>query len=83
MDKNTRLNVTFLENPVEKLPFNLPFVSEDKSFSIIDFSGIEIFSVVNLGESRTVEAMGLLQSFFGKNITTRNWNTIIRIGKKL
>lgn len=82
VDKSTRLYVTFLEKPREQLPFDIPYISEDRSFRIIQASSNAIFSVLDLEISGTVDAMALLQNFFGKNISTRNWNTIIRIGKK-
>jgi uncharacterized protein (DUF1697 family) len=72
----TRLYITFLpEKPKSKL--KIPYVSPEKDFKIIEVTNREICSVVDLNLGRgTVEAMGILEKEFGKNITTRNWNTI-------
>ena len=41
-----------------------------------------MFSVLDLSEAKTTKAMEVLEKFYGKDITTRNWNTIERIAKK-
>jgi uncharacterized protein (DUF1697 family) len=77
----TRLYITFLpEKPNSKL--KIPYTSPEKDFRILDVTNREICSVVDLNLGRgTVEAMGILDKEFGKNITTRNWNTIGKILK--
>jgi hypothetical protein len=42
-----------------------------------------ICSVLDLAISDSPKAMGALERIFGKDITTRNWKTLIRIGSKL
>jgi len=82
--KNIRLYVTFLQQPPEeKIPFDIPWTSDDDSFKIISATEMEIFSILDLSRGRTVDSMAILEKTFGKNITTRNWNTILRIGKLL
>jgi len=82
--KNIRLYVTFLQQPPEeKIPFDIPWTSDDDSFKIISATEMEIFSILDLSRGRTVDSMAILEKNFGKNITTRNWNTILRIGKLL
>lgn len=75
----TRLYITFLpEKPKSKL--KIPYVSPEKDFRILEVTNREICSVVDLNLGRgTVEAMGILEKEFGKNITTRNWNTVGKI----
>jgi uncharacterized protein (DUF1697 family) len=76
--KDTRLYVTFLsEEPKSKL--KIPYISPDKSFQILAIKDKAIFSIVDLSKAGTVEAMAILEKEFGKNITTRNWNTIVKI----
>ncbi len=77
----TRLYITFLvDKPKSKL--RIPYTSPEKDFRILEVTNREICSVVDLNLGRgTVEAMGILEKEFGKNITTRNWNTIGRILK--
>ncbi len=63
----------FQEKP--KIKINLPF--EMEGFSILSASGNCVYSVVTLSKNfGTVDAMEILEKEFGKDITTRNWNTI-------
>ena len=73
-----RLYVTFLfENPEKKSTAS--YISKDESFKIILLSDKTVFSVLDLSISNTPEAMNMLEKIYGKNITTRNWNTILKI----
>lgn len=77
----TRLYVTFLsEKPKSKL--EIPYSSPDQSFRILNVTNGVIFSVVDLTKTGTLDAMDFLEKEFGKNITTRNWNTVIKIVKR-
>jgi len=80
--KETRLYVSFLKNDV-KTNLELPWTSEDGSFTILDKRHKTIISVLDLSISNTPKGMEALEKHFGKDITTRNWNTIKRIEKKL
>ena len=74
----TRLYVTFLTKKVQdKASSN--FVSKDKSFKILSKTKSEVFSVLDLSITGTPEAMGALEKEFGKEVTTRNWNTILKL----
>ncbi len=42
-------------------------------------SGDNMASVVDLRDSRTTKAMDELERRFGKDITTRNWNTMLKM----
>ncbi len=77
--KETRLYVTFLS----KMPGNslkIPYTSSDKSFKIIKLADHALFSVLNLADMGTIDAMAVIEKEFGKEVTTRNWNTILKIG---
>ena len=77
----TRLYVTFLS---EKLKENLkiPYESPEKNLKILSVTGREVCSVLTLlPNSRTVDLMGVLEKKFGRKVTTRNWNTIVRVLK--
>jgi uncharacterized protein (DUF1697 family) len=76
--KATRLYVSFLPD-VSKSKLTIPYTSSDESFTIISVMGQTVFSVLNLDKSGTVDAMKILEKEFGKNITTRNWNTVVKI----
>jgi len=80
--KDIRLYISFLKNDNEK-KVALPWVSEDNSYQIITQQGNIVLSVLDLSVSNTPKGMNALEKLFGKDITTRNWNTIIRIEKKL
>jgi uncharacterized protein (DUF1697 family) len=74
-----RRYATFLsEKTKSKLP--IPYRSPDGSLAILSVSGNTIFSILDISRSKTPDAMNILEKEFGKNITTRNWNTIIKIG---
>ena len=78
----TRLYVTFLsEKPNSTL--KIPYISPEKDFTILAVTNSEIVSVLTVGEKRgTTDAMNIIEKEFGKNVTTRNWNTIEKILKK-
>ena len=73
-----RLYVTFLKNePKNKL--NLPYISKDESFRIIAVENRMVFSVLDLSKGKNINGMGKLEQLFGKEVTTRNWNTVIKL----
>lgn len=75
----TRFYVTFLsEKPKNGL--KIPYESPDKNFKILRATGSEVCSVLTLSpNSRTVDLMDTLEKEFGRKVTTRNWNTIIKV----
>lgn len=77
--RETRRYVTFIsEKPKNTL--KLPYVSPEKDFSILSATPTEVFSVLTLSKKRsTVDVMSIVEKEYGKNSTTRNWNTIERI----
>lgn len=80
--KDIRLYVSLLRKaPTAAL--QLPWTSENQAFQIINISANTIFSVLDLSVTKTPKGMENLERYFGKDITTRNWNTIKRVGKKL
>jgi uncharacterized protein (DUF1697 family) len=83
LTKDIRCYVSFLRKKVTTdLP--LPWTSANGSFKILGAKDQTILSVVDLAIAGTIEAMKVLENQYGKDIiTTRNWKTIERIGKKL
>ena len=77
----TRLYVTFLsEKPASKL--KIPYTAPDQSFKILRISPAEVCATLTLSpQGGTLDLMAFLEKQFGKKITTRNWNTIVRILK--
>jgi uncharacterized protein (DUF1697 family) len=76
--KDIRLYVSFLRNE-PKIQLTLPYYSNDRGFYIISVSNRIICSVLDLSVTKTPKGMDELEKLFGKNITTRNWNTILKI----
>lgn len=77
VNPQTRLYVSFLA-PKTKSQIVIPYESADKSFQIISMTHDELFSVLTVG-AKTTDAMTFLDKKFGKKITTRNWNTVLKI----
>lgn len=80
--KDTRLYASFLSSDVS-IDMDLPWSSDDHSYQILEYREKMVLSVLDLAISQTPKAMEALELRFGKGITTRNWNTIKRIGAKL
>ncbi len=80
VEKHTRLYVTFLPaKSISKL--KLPYASPEEDFQILSKSNREVFSVLTLKSSQSVKAMAFIEKEFGKDVTTRNWNTIIKLSE--
>jgi uncharacterized protein (DUF1697 family) len=77
--KDVRLYVTFLaETP--KTSLKIPYESEDKALRILRVSNSEVCSLVVLSAIKgTLDLMGFIEKEFGKNVTTRNWNTVVKL----
>jgi uncharacterized protein (DUF1697 family) len=75
-----RLYVTFLKDKTNS-KLKIPYHAEDNSCLIIKLEDNFIFSVVDLEVKGTLDAMSFLENEFGKNITTRNYNTIVKLAK--
>jgi uncharacterized protein (DUF1697 family) len=76
--KNIRLYISFLKEPLT-IKLIVPYISKDNSFKIIGTKNNIIISVLDITTSNTPKGMEDLEKLFGKNITTRNWNTIQKI----
>lgn len=79
---STRLYISFL-NGVPPNPPALPYTNQNAGQRIISQTEKTIHSVVDISIVQSTEAMANLQKMYGKQITTRNWNTIEKIGGKL
>jgi uncharacterized protein (DUF1697 family) len=81
--KQTRLYVTFIsEQP--KGTLKIPCTPPGHTFSILQSSEGEVFTILTISpRSGTTDFMAVLEKEFGRRITTRNWNTILRIIKTI
>jgi len=80
--KDIRCYISFLKDDTAS-EVEIPWTSEDKSFTILQVHQKTIVSVLDLAVTNTPKAMGALEKTYGKDITTRNWNTLKRIEAKL
>jgi uncharacterized protein (DUF1697 family) len=75
----TRLYVTFLTDG-SKGGLKLPYESPEGDLRILGVSAGVVCSAVTLSAKRgTTDLMRILEKEFGSAVTTRNWNTIIKI----
>ena len=80
--KDIRLYASFLWKDSDvNLP--LPWTTDDGAYKIVASKNKTVLSVLDLAVTKTPKGMEALEKHFGKDITTRNWNTIKRIEKKL
>jgi uncharacterized protein (DUF1697 family) len=79
--KDIRLYVSFLASEPQ-VQLDLPWASGDSSYRILECRGRTVCSVLDLSNSQTTKGMDALEQLYGKNITTRNFNTIKRIAEK-
>ncbi len=82
LTKDIRFYVSFLRDDSD-IDIKFPWVSEDASYTILSKRDKMIASVLDIGVSKTPKAMEILEKFYKKDITTRNWNTIKRLEKKI
>jgi uncharacterized protein (DUF1697 family) len=76
---DVRFYVTFLSGKSRRT-LTIPYEAPGGRFRIFKKTPREAFSVLTLSpESRTVDLMKVLEQKFGKEVTTRNYNTIIRV----
>ncbi len=80
--KDLRLYVSFLKKE-PLIDFLTPRISADGTYRILMVEKKTVFSVLDVSESKTVKGMVELEQLFGKEITTRNWNTVLKIGNLL
>ncbi len=79
--KQTRRYVTLLATPTAST-LALPYTSPDGFYRVLARTDREVFSVLTVTEgARTVDAMAMLEREYGKAVTTRNWNTILKLPK--
>ena len=75
---DTRLYVTFLsEPPVSRLrlPYRTP-----RGVTLLELTDTELFSVLVPAEgARSTDSMSLIEKDFGSGVTTRSWNTVLKI----
>jgi uncharacterized protein (DUF1697 family) len=80
VDADTRLYVTFLGDRKKQHSLKLPWKSPDADYRILKAADGEVISMLRVNKNtRSVDAMAVLEEEFGKNVTTRNWNTVEKL----
>jgi len=79
----TRLYVTFFSGEVRS-SLKVPYRSAEGDIRILSVSPGAAFTAIELSPKRgTVDLMKVIETEFGTGVTTRNWNTVLKIRKKL
>lgn len=78
LHKDIRCYVSFLKDPL-KVKLDIPYFSIDKTVKIISIKDTLVLSVLDLWTTNSSKGMNNLEKLFGKNMTTRNWNTIKKV----
>lgn len=76
--KDIRLYVSFFHTNMNST-ISLPYSNEDGSFKILKDSDHTAYSVLDLKEMGSVDGMKVLEKAYGNSITTRNYNTVVKI----
>lgn len=75
----TRLYVTFLPEP-PSTRLDVPFRTPGGELTLLELTDTELFTMVEPSPgSRTPEAMVLIEKEFGRAVTTRSWNTVLKV----
>ena len=72
--KKTYLTVTFMKNPAS--------AAQCKPYLYYDATTRALCNIHNTEHAKTPDIMAKLEKEFGKQITTRTWNTVVKISQK-
>lgn len=78
---DTRLYCSFLAAVPQETP-EMPWTSPDGAYRILEIRGRTICSVLDVGISGSTKFMDAMEKLFGRNSTTRNYNTVQRMVDK-
>jgi uncharacterized protein (DUF1697 family) len=77
----TRFYVTFLSG-IPHITREIPYISPDKHFRVLEITQTAVFSAIVISkEIDTTKMMALWEKELGKSITTRNWNTVVKLAQ--
>lgn len=75
------LLASFLKQP-QQPQFKLPHQPEGKTYTITGYQDGVLFTVTDNTVVKTTDLMTWLERKFGKAMTSRSWNTVLRIHKQ-
>jgi uncharacterized protein (DUF1697 family) len=73
-NKDTHWYVTFLNDFKGKAP-----AAASDSYKILGIENDALFCVMDRIKGQSTDLMGFIDKTFGKEVTTRNWNTLLKI----
>ena len=73
-DKNVHLYVTFFDELKNSMPDTVC-----NNFTLLAIKDGMLFSILYRQKGRSTDFMAFIDKAFGKNVTTRNWNTLVKI----
>ena len=77
-----QLYVTFLSEKSGPRTITLPYTSPQKEISLLHATPREVFSVLHRFKGKgTTDVMNIMKKEYGADITTRNWNTVLKVLK--
>lgn len=80
MHDKIRRYVSLLDKPINQYAgVTIPYQTANGGFKILSGTERFVFSVVDLNFTGSLDGMKILEDVFGKNITTRNYNTLEKI----
>jgi uncharacterized protein (DUF1697 family) len=80
--RETNLNVTFLKRR-PRPTFTFPHQPQDRDYTILGMYGGDVCSVIDLTSAKTPDLMRWMEKEFGKKVTTRTFDTVERILRRL
>lgn len=75
---DTRLYVTFIPDS-SKSTLKFPHTTPDGALRILGIRDNMLLSVLDVSKKGTVDAMAIIEKEFGKQVTTRDWNTLVKM----
>lgn len=78
----TYLTVTFFKQ-LPKFDYDFPYQPDGKAFRLVGVHGDALCCIVDTSKGKTPDLMAWLERQYGKQITTRTYNTITRLLAKL
>ena len=75
-DKDTHWYVTFLNDFKGKLPS-----ATSDAYKLLGIENDALFCILDRTKGQSTDLMAFLDKTFGKKVTTRNWNTLVKITK--
>ena len=71
--------ISFVKGGVKGSELTIPLDRSQKGYTLVGASKQAVFSILDLSGATRPDLLSVLDKAFGKNVTTRNWQTIKRV----